>query len=149
MRKNQVIIFILISLVFSGCIENITSGFQRVQVVYVNLSVVSQDNRTIIQYIHARGGEVSKLNAPGAVLPDKFPSIYAEILQQYNASKSATLQTISLTNGQEYTGPGNYSFTIHLLENTLNKSQPIFVYAEIDTDKTIISRTEVKLNWTE
>jgi hypothetical protein len=134
---------------FSGCIENISDRFQKVQVVYVNVTVGSVNNTSVIQYITAKGGEVSKIYAPGAVLPEKFPAIYTDILQIYNISRPQNQKIISLPNGQEFTGDGNYSFTIHLLENSLNKSQPIFIYTEITTNRTRIAAAKIMANWTE
>jgi hypothetical protein len=151
MEHRKFFILMILILLFSGCLDKIQSGFQQVQVVYVNVNVTSQDNGTVIQNITAKGGEVSKIKAPGAVLPEKFPAIYAEILQEYNLSKpgTITLTTISLSNGLDYTGPGNYSFMVQLLENTLNKSKPIYVYSEITTNKTRLARAEIEANWTE
>lgn len=149
MKLKIVCMLISVTLLFSGCIGNITDRFQKVQVVNVNVTVGSVNNTSVIQHITAKGGEVSKLYAPGAVLPEKFPAIYTEIMQVYNISKPLNQKIISLPNGQEFTGDGNYSFTVQLLENSLNKSQPIFVYSEISTDKTRIATAKVLVNWTE
>lgn len=148
MKFKKVYMLIFVTLLFSGCIENMTGRYLKVPVVYVNVKVGSENNTFFIQDITAKGGEISKFNY-GAVLPKKFPAIYVEILQIYNESKYGALKTISLSNGQEFKGTGNYSFNVTLMGNSLNKSQPIFVYSEISTNRTRIARAEVKVNWSE
>jgi len=149
MRYGQVVILIFIAILFSGCLENITARFQNVDVVYVNVSVIEQDNRTIIQDIEAKGGTLNKLKAPGWAIPKKQPAIYIEILQLYNISKPDTFTSISASNGLEYTGAGNYSFTISLFENVLDRNQPIRVYSEILSNNTRVARESKMFNWTE
>lgn len=148
MRYGKAVILILIVLLFSGCIEEITARFQKVQVVYANVSVVMKENQTVIQSIEAKGSEVTLIDAPGVVSPGKFPAIYVEVLQVYNNTKA--LKVISLPNGQVYNGPGNYSFTVQLFEGSLNNSQPINVYSEIQQNMTRrLTRQSAWFNWTE
>jgi len=149
MRYGQVVILIFIAILFSGCLENITARFQNVDVVYVNVSVIEQDNRTIIQDIEAKGGTLNKLKAPGWAIPKKQPAIYIEILQLYNISMPDTFTSISPSNGLEYTGAGNYSFTISLFENVLDRNQPIRVYSEIVSNNTRVARESKMFNLTE
>ena len=149
MRYGQVVILIFIAILFSGCLENITARFQNVDVVYVNVSVIEQDNRTIIQDIEAKGGTLNKLKAPGWAIPEKQPAIFVSILQLYNISMPGTFTGISVSNGIEYNGAGNYSFTISLFENVLDRNQPIRVYSEILSNNTRVVRESKMFNWTE
>lgn len=149
MKYGQVVILIFIAILFSGCLENITARFQNVDVVYVTVSVIEKDNMTIIQDIEAKGGTLNKLAAPGWAIPEKQPAIYAEILQLYNISMPGTFTSISTSNGIEYKGAGNYSFTISLFENVLDRNQPIRVYSEIVSNNTRVVRESKMFNWTE
>ncbi|HYN44380.1 MAG TPA: hypothetical protein VER35_00105 [Candidatus Limnocylindrales bacterium] len=141
---------ILLLVMFSGCVDQIAGRFQQVQVVFVNVTVGEENNTPIIQNITAKGGMIPKLYAPGNVFPNKFPAIFAEVLQVYNASNPRTYRTISMSSGQPFNGSGTYTFTVQLAENVLNKSQPISVYSEIlDNQSKRPSRAKVLLDWTE
>jgi len=148
MRYKKVLLLIFIALVFSGCIVN--EIIPKVDVVHINVSVAVQDNKTVITGIEAKGETLSKLNSPGIIFPEKFPAIYAEVLQVYGVSKPAALRSISRPNGQIFKGPGNYSFTVELYEKAINKSQPIIVYSEIaDNSGLKITSARLGINWTE
>ena len=150
MRYKKVFMLILIVLLFSGCIDQIAGRLQQVQVVFVNVTVGEENNTSVIQNISATGGMIPKLYAPGNVFPNKFPAIFAEVLQVYNVSNPRTYRTISMSSGQPFNGSGTYTFTVQLVENTLNKSQPIVVYSEIlDNQSKRPSRARVLLDWTE
>lgn len=150
MRYKKVFMLIFLTLIFSGCIDQIAHRFQQVQVVFVNVTVGEVNNTPIIQNIAAKGGMIPKLYAPGNVFPNKFPAIFAEVLQVYNVSNPRTYRTISMSNGQPFNGSGTYTFTVQLAENILNKSQPISVYSEIiDNQSKRPSRARVLLDWTE
>lgn len=150
MKYSRIIFCIIIILFFSGCIEEITARFQKVEVVYVNVSVAVEGNTTLITNIDTRGAEMTKLYAPGMVIPEKFPAIYAEVLQEYNASKPGPLTVISAPNGLEYTGPKNYSFIVQIFgDKKVNRSQPLFLYNEIlGTDGKRIAKAMARFNWT-
>lgn len=121
----------------------------KVDVMYVNLSVVMKDNKTLIQDIEARRGELSRTRAPGFVAPEKFPGIYIKIKQAINISKPDTLKDISVPNGKFYNGTGNYSFTVQLYENALNETQPLYIYSEIiDNQSRRPARTMISINLT-
>lgn len=148
MRYKKVLILIFIALVFSGCIGN--EIIPKVDVVHVNVTVAVQDNKTVITGIEAKGGELLKLYAPGNIFPERFPAIYAEVLQVYNVSKPIALKSISRPNGQTFKGQGNYSFTVELLEKAVNKSQPIIVYSEILDERGYkVTSARIGVNWTE
>jgi hypothetical protein len=150
MRYKKVFMLIFLILMFSGCIDQIAERFQQVQVVFVNVTVGEENNTPIIHNITAKGGMIPKLYAPGNVFPNKFPAIFAEVLQLYNVSNPRTYRTISMSNGQPFNGSGTYTFTVQLVENILNKSQPITVYSEIlDNQSKRPSRARVLLDWTE
>jgi len=150
MKYVKVVFLIMIVLLFSGCIEQITSRFQKVDVVYVNLSVVTEENKTLITDMKATRGEVTKIQAPGFVAPDKFPGIYVKIKQSINTSNPGLVKDVSVPNGIPYNGPGTYSFTVQLYENEYNKTQPIFVYSEIVDNKSMrLARNIIGVNSTE
>lgn len=150
MNYKKVFMLIFLILIFSGCIDEIAGRFQQVQVVFVNVTVGEVNNTPIIQNITAKGGMIPKLYAPGNVFPNKFPAIFAEVLQPYNISKPGTFRTISMSSGQQFNGSGTYTFTVQLAENILNKSQPISVYSEIlDNQSKRPTRARVLLDWTE
>ncbi|HWQ95855.1 MAG TPA: hypothetical protein VN368_00640 [Candidatus Methylomirabilis sp.] len=137
MKYVKAVFLIMIILLFTGCIEQIVSRFQKVDVIYVNLSVITEENKTLITDMKATRGEVTKINAPGFVAPDKFPGIYVKIKQSINTSKPELVKDVSVPNGIPYIGPGNYSFTVQLFENEYNKTLPIFVYSEIIDNKSM------------
>jgi len=150
MKYVKVVLLIMVALLFTGCIEQITSRFQKVDVVYVNLSVVTEENKTLITDMKATRGEVTKINAPGFVAPDKFPGIYVKIKQSINTSKPDLVKDVSIPNGIPYIGPGPYSFTVQLFETEYNKTQPIFVYSEIIDNKSMrLARNIIGVNATE
>lgn len=150
MKYKKMFMLLFLVLIFSGCIDEIAERVQQVQVVFVNVTVGEENNTSIIQNITAKGGMIPKLYAPGNVFPEKFPAIFAEVLQPYNVSNPRTFRTISMSNGQPFNGSGTYTFTVQLSENSLNKSQPISVYSEIlDTQSKRPSRARVLLDWTE
>lgn len=150
MRYKKVIMLIFLILIFSGCVDQIADRFKQVQVVFVNVTVGEVNNTPIIQNITAKGGMIPKLYAPGNVFPNQFPAIFAEVLQEYNVSKPGTFRTISMSSGQPFNGSGTYTFTVQLVENALNKSQPISVYSEIlDNQSKRPSRARVFVDWTE
>lgn len=151
MKYRSFFILIVVTILLSGCLEGITNRFQEVNVAYVNVTVVEQDNITIIQDFDARMGVVSKLNAPGLTIPEKYPAIYAELTQVYNISKPTTFKSISAQSGQIYNGPGKYSFTITLFQNEFNSTQPLRVYSEIilNQSKRLTRNSSNLIYWTE
>lgn len=150
MKYKKMFMLLFMVLIFSGCIDEIAGRVQQVQVVFVNVTVGEENNTSIIQNITAKGGMIPKLYAPGNVFPNKFPAINAEILQVYNLSKPSTLRTISYANGQPFNGSGTYTFTVQLVDNVLNKSQPIAIYSEILDNRTKrLSRARAIVDWTE
>lgn len=150
MKSVKIVLIILMVLLFTGCIEGISDRFKKVDVVYVNLSVVTEENKTVIKDVQTSKSEITKIYAPGFVAPDKFPGIYVKIKQSYNMSKPDLIKDIGVPNGINYNGTGNYSFTVQLYENSLNKTLPIYVYAEIVDNQSIrLARTMVGFNLTE
>ncbi len=150
MKFVKVALIIFMVLLFTGCIESISDRFKKVDVVYVNVSVATEENRTIIKTIQANKSEITKIYAPGFVAPSKFPGIYVKIKQSYNMSKPDLIKDISVPNGIDYKGIGNYSFTVQLYENAINKTLPIYVYAEIvDNQSKRLARGMVGVNLTE
>ncbi len=139
------LIFIVVS--FSGCLEQVKSNFEKVDVVHVKVGVAEKDNKTSIQSIEAKGGEMLRIQAPGFEFAQKFPAINVEVLQQYMESKGR--KSISMPNGQSYTGPGNYSFTVRLYDNALNKSRPLVIYSEVSNTTSIYTRAYNSINWTD
>jgi hypothetical protein len=150
MKYFNVVLLILTVLLFSGCLDEITGKFMKVDVVYVNLSVVNESNKTLIKDIKAKMGELPKINSPGVVSPEKFPGIYVKIKQPYNMSKQDLVKDISVPNGLDYNGTGNYSFTVQLYENAFNKTLPVYIYSEIiDNKSNRLARTIIGVNSTE
>lgn len=150
MKYLKVVLLILTVLLFSGCIEEITGRFMKVDVMYVNLSVVNEDNKTLIKDIQAKRGELPKINSPGFVAPDKFPGIYVKIKQPYNISKPDLVKDVGVPNGLDFNGTGNYSFTVQLYENEFNKTLPVYIYSEIiDNKSQRLARTIIGINLTE
>jgi hypothetical protein len=149
MKSVKVLLIISIVLLFTGCLEDIANRFEKVDVVYVNLSVVTEENKTLIKNIQASRGELNKLNAPGFVAPDKFPGIYVKIKQSINVSKPNLVKDISVPNGINYNGTGNYSFTVQLYENELNETMPVYIYSEIIDNKSMRpARSIIEVNFT-
>lgn len=150
MKFIKMVFLIMVILLFTGCIEDIARRFEKVDVVYVNLSVAQEENRTVIKDIKAVKGEIPKINEPGFVAPEKFPGIYIKLKQSINASKPDLVKDVSVPNGISYTGPGNYSFTIQLYENEFNISMPLYIYSEIVDNKSMrLGRTIIGVNLTE
>lgn len=150
MKYKKIFILMFLMLVFSGCVDQIADRFKQVQVVNVTITVGEENNTPNIQNITGIGEMIPKLYAPGNVFPNKFPAIFAEVLQVYNVSNPRTYRTISMSNGQPFNGSGTYTFTVQLNENVLNKSQPIVIYSEIlDNQSKRPSRARVLLDWTE
>ncbi len=137
MKFVKVVLIILVVILFTGCLEDIANRFEKVDVVYVNLSVVTEGNKTMIKDIQATRGELNKVQAPGFVAPDKFPGIYVKIKQSINVSKPELVKDISVPNGINYIGTGNYSFTVQLYENELNETMPVYIYSEIIDNKSM------------
>lgn len=137
MKLLKIVLIITIVLLSSGCLEDIANRFKKVDVVYVNLSVVMEENNTVIKYTGVSKGELNKIDAPGFVAPEKFPGIFIKIKQSINTSNPDLLKDISVPNGISYNGTGNYSFTVQLYEDTLNESAPIFIYGEILDNKSM------------
>ncbi|PWB56912.1 MAG: hypothetical protein C3F06_00015 [Candidatus Methanoperedenaceae archaeon] len=149
MKLLKVVLIISMVLLFTGCIENIADRFEKIDVVYVNLTVLTEGNETLITVNRASMGEVNKLNAPGFVVPDKFPGIYIKLKQAINASKPLLVNDISVPNGINYIGSGNYSFTIQLYKNTLNESMPVYIYSEIIDNRSMrLGRSITSVNLT-
>lgn len=149
MKYVKIVFLIMIVLLSTGCIEEFASRFKTVDVVYVNLSVITEENKTVIRDIKAVRGEVSKMYAPGFVAPEKFPGIYVKIKQSINMSKPDLVKDVSVPNGVSYNGSGNYSFTVQLYENEFNKSQPFYIYSEIiDNNSMRLARTIFGVNST-
>ena len=145
-------VVLIISIVFfsTGCIEDIANRLKMVDVVYVNFSVVTEENETNIKVINASMGELNKLDAPGFVAPEKFPGIYVKLKQAINVSKPNLLKDISVPNGIDYIGPGNYSFTVQLYENAINETLPVYIYGEIIDNKSMrLGRSITSANLTE
>ncbi len=148
MKSVKVLLIISIVLLFTGCLEDIANRFEKVDVVYVNLSVVTEENKTVIKDIQASRGELNKLYAPGFVAPDKFPGIYVKIKQAINVSKPNLVKDISVPNGINYNGTGNYSFTVQLYENELNETMPVYIYSEIIDNKSMRpARSIIEVNF--
>lgn len=149
MKSAKGVLLILMVLLFTGCIEQISDRFKKVDVVYVNLSVVTEENMTVIRDIQANKSELTRIYAPGFVAPERFPGIYVKIKQSYNISKPDLIKDISVPNGINYNGTGNYSFTVQLYENELNKTLPIYIYVEIvDNESKRPARTMIGVNLT-
>ncbi len=149
MKYYKLVFLIIIVLLFTGCLEQIANRFEKVDVVYVNLSVTTEENKTVIRDIKAFRGEVTKIDAPGFVAPEKFPGIYVKIKQVINISKPDLLKDVSVPNGINYNGPGNYSFTVQLYKDEFNKTQPIYIYSEIIDNKSMrLARTMIGVNLT-
>ena len=148
MKYLNAVFFILVVIFFSGCLEEITG---KVDVVFVNVSVVNEDNKTVINNIEAKKGVVPKINAPGFVAPDKFPGIYIKIKQPINISSNPyLLKDVSVPNGLDFKGAGTYTFTVQLFENELNQTQPVTIYTEIiDNKSKRLARTFIDTNLTD
>lgn len=150
MKYYKLVFLIIIVLLFTGCLEQIANRFEKVDVVYVNLSVTTEENKTVIRDIKAIRGEVTKIDAPGFVVPEKFPGIYVKIKQPINISKPDLVKDVSVPNGINYIGPGNYSFTVQFYKNEFNKTLPVYIYSEIIDNKSMrLARTMTGVNLTE
>lgn len=150
MKLVKVLLIISIAFLFTGCVEDLANRFKMVDVVYVNLSVVTEENKTLIKDIHASKGELNKIQAPGFVAPDKFPGIYIKIKQSINVSKPNLVKDISVPNGINYNGTGNYSFTVQLYENAYNETLPVYIYSEIvDNKSSRLARSIIGVNLTD
>ncbi len=146
--NGKIIIIVFIFLIFSGCIDP-TARFEKVPVMYADVSVEMQDNKTVITNIDAHSGEISKLKAPGMLIPDDFPAIYVKVYQP-SGGPGSPLNEISEITGKSYNGSGNYSFVARLGEGRLNKSNPLTVFIEIyHNDSKRLGRNSVMVNWTE
>ncbi len=152
MRYKKVLFLILITMFFSGCIgEEIASRINKVDVMNVNVTVSLKDNVTMITSIEAKNAKLSEMYAPGHTFPEKFPAIYVEIFQAYNISqKKGPMKTVSYVNGHSYNGTGNYTFTVQLVEESINKSQPFYINSRIvDNISNRLADGIIVTNWTE
>ncbi len=73
-----------------------------------------------------------------------------KIKQSINISKPDLVKDVSVPNGINYNGPGNYSFTVQFYKEEFNKTIPIYIYSEIIDNKSMrITRTITGVNLTE
>ncbi|HWR26752.1 MAG TPA: hypothetical protein VN316_02635 [candidate division Zixibacteria bacterium] len=146
--NGKIILIVFIFLIFSGCIDP-TGRSEKVPVMYADVSVEMQDNKTVITNIDAHSGVISKLKAPGMLIPKDFPAIYLKVYQP-SGGPGSPLYEISEITGDSYNGPGNYSLVARLGEARLNKSDPLIVFIEIyHNESKRLGRTSVLVNWTE
>lgn len=140
--RNKFIIFLLISILASGCLENLEKLRDTdVPVLNVKITMAEENNGTmVIGAIEAYAVEMRKSQAPiYDQFPTKFPAIYADIIQ--NVSK------INYQTGKNYEGPGTYNLTIGV-EDNFTKTVPVaIVVTAIDNERNAIDVQGMKFNW--
>ena len=140
--NNKIIGLILLFIIASGCLENLEKlRDTNVPVLNVKITMAEENNGTmVIGGIEAYVEGMPKSKAPiYDQFPQKFPAIYADIVQ--NASK------INYQTGKNYEGPGTYNLTIGI-EDNLTKTMPVAIMVKaIDKEGNAIDMQGMRFNW--
>ncbi|MDD5615584.1 MAG: hypothetical protein PHH85_05220 [Candidatus Methanoperedens sp.] len=134
--KLKLIVLIVFVLLMSGCLDSISS---KVPVLYANITV-SEDangNPTVTQ-IDARAGEFPKIRAIEDQVPDDFPAIIVNVIQN--------MMRLNYYTGKDYHGPGVYNFVIGM-EHEVNTSVPIIINAYVSFNNSEAPISAMLFNW--
>ncbi len=132
------LIIIMFALLTSGCLESIGD---KVPVLYAKVTVEGDTNGTtmVITGIEAHAGEISKLKAQVEQIPKDFPAVYVNVVQDR--------MPIAYQTGQDYVGPGVYSFTLGI-KGEVNSSLPTTITAEvINVTQETVDFKRMPFNW--
>lgn len=134
--KLKLIVFIVFVLLMSGCLDFIGP---KVPVVYANITVSEDPNGGVyIQQIVAYAGEMPKIRALEEQVPNDWPAIFVNVVQN--------MMRLNYYTGQDYHGPGAYNFVIGM-ENDFNKTAPMFISSYVSFKDNTTNPTVMLFNW--